>query len=203
MISLTISCSESDKSNKHQNHIEKHDHSDHDSEEHSGKHEKDHSDESHDKDHADKDSHDEESHKKEEDSEHDESDEHGHHGESKFGKGKAVTKADENKGIQLADHTIDLLKIKTKPLGKYKTGENTYKLPKSSLVYFENQVGVYYRRDNWYNLHNVKIRSKHHNLVSITAKTLKATDKLVTSGAPLLRLAHLEAFGASGEGHGH
>ena len=129
--------------------------------------------------------------------------EHSHNAEKKLGGEKAVTKADEQKGIKLASHSINLLKIKTVLLQKFATNQYVYQIPKSSLVYFEDKVGIYYKRGEWYNLKGVKIHSNTGSTVAISTKYLLNIDQLVVSGVPLLRLAHLEAFGASGEGHGH
>ncbi len=189
VISISISCSETTKDPENESHSEVR---------HEKKHGKKHGlneehGKDHDQEHSNKDSHKDEEH----------SDEHGHQEETKFGDGKATTKADEKKGIQLANHVIELLKIETKPLRKYSSAKYDYRVPKSSLVYFEDNVAIYYKRENWYNLRNVKIRSERGSTVLIFTKHLRKTDHLVINGVPLLRLAHLEAFGASGEGHGH
>lgn len=141
--------------------------------------------------------------KKGEGSKEHEADGHGHDEDGKSGEKKAVTKADEQKGIQLAHHVGKLLRIKTNPIRAYASGKYTFRVPKTSLVYFEDKTGVYYKRNNWYNLEHVKSYGRKGNTILISTRHLLKTDQLVTIGVPLLRLAHLEAFGASGEGHGH
>ncbi len=116
---------------------------------------------------------------------------------------KAIIKSDKNKGIQLAHHVIKELKIRTTSLQKYAVAKNIFKIPKKSLVYFKDDVGIYYQRNSWYNLQHVSIKNIEKEIVTIVVRGLKTTDKLVIDGVSILRLAHLETFVAHGEGHGH
>ena len=76
--------------------------------------------------------------------------EHSQKKKKKLGGEKAVTKADEQKGIKLASHSINLLKIKTVLLQKFATNQYVYQIPKSSLVYFEDKSAISQFYVCWY-----------------------------------------------------
>ncbi|MCP4137405.1 MAG: hypothetical protein GY754_40940, partial [bacterium] len=129
--------------------------------------------------------------------------EDGHEEQSNVGEGKAVTKADEKLGIQLSDRALKTIGVQTRPVSKIKALKgNRYQVPAASLVYYEDKAAVYIKRDGWYTLVNCSTVTSGGKTAIISAR-LRRNDHLVTAGAALLRLAHLEAFGASGHGHGH
>lgn len=118
--------------------------------------------------------------------------------------GTAVIRASKKQGIQLSAKAQKTIGIRLQPLTQQKksTG-NEYLVPRQSLVYYEHSVGLYLKRGNWFNLQAVTVIRQNKKNIRIKAALLKPGDLIVIKGAPLLRLAHLEAFGASGHGHGH
>ena len=173
--------SQKDEIIDHSGHSQKDDHS-------SKEDHKDHDDHSSKEDHKDHDDH-----SSEED-----------HKIKNFGKNMAVLNADENKGIQLSKEAIKTIALVEKKLSRYSLKKkNTYRIPINSLIFYENNVGIYLKRDKWYTFHEIRIvkRDNKNAHIVLTGKYDKAM--LIIEGCALLRLAHLEAFGASGDGHGH
>lgn len=158
--------------------------------------------------HADVRSHEEEEehHDESEDNHDDESEEeHDGHAHSGLSTDKAaVIRASKKLGIQLSGKAQKIIGIKLKPVIHLKeSAGHEFLVPRQSLVFYEHAVGLYMKRDNWFNMLNVIVIKQKKNYIHIKAPLLRRRDFIVIKGVPLLRLAHLEAFGASGHGHGH
>jgi len=134
----------------------------------------------------------------------DDGDHDGHDHNESSGTGKAVLKADEKKGIQLSEKALETIGIKVKILSRFRAGAaNRYNVPSASLVYYEDKSGIYIRRGPWFNLIDVKIIKKGRKITTIRTSGAAMGDLIVVHGSALMRLAQLEAFGASGHGHVH
>lgn len=134
--------------------------------------------------------------------EHDDQGKEGHEeGEasSSVGPGNAVTAADREKGFQLSDEAVKTLGIKTQDA----PGE--FILPKSAIVTFKDETGVYRLRDGWYKLIEGVARPQGLLVRFIPHRKgdLRPGDQIVVEGAPLLRVAELDAFSTGEAGHGH
>lgn len=132
------------------------------------------------------------------DSSHDEHEEELYGG---VGPGMAVLKADSHVGIQLSDKALSRLGIVTQKIAALPLG-----IPRSSLVFFQEDVGVYRLRSGWFKLVTLAtLASGHAELGFIPANSadFKVGDEIVVSGAALLRVAELDALGGDEEGHGH
>ncbi len=131
-------------------------------------------------------------------------DEHGEHGEeeegsSRVGPGKAITEASKKNGIRLSEKAVKTIGIRTETVNS----ENTHKISPKSLVYFQDEVGFYRLRDGLYKLVEVKVEKKSVTEAIVRTSELKPGDHVVVDGVGLLRTAELEAWGGSGDGHGH
>jgi hypothetical protein len=135
---------------------------------------------------------------------HDEGEEEGHgdheeEGGTRFGPGKAITAANKKDGIQLSEKAV-----KTLGLGYVAaTGDGTFKLPFKAAVFFQDEVGVYRLKNGWHKLIEVQLISKTTSEVVVKTSELNSGDQIAKDGVPLLRAAELEAWGGSGDGHGH
>lgn len=140
----------------------------------------------------------------EEGEEHDDQRKEGHEeGEeeasSGVGPGNAVTATDAEKGLQLADEAVKTLEIKTQ------AAPEEFTLPKSAIVTFKDETGVYRLRDGWYKLIEGEARPQGVlvRFIPQRKKDLRPGDTIVVEGAPLLRVAELDAFSTGEAGHGH
>lgn len=140
----------------------------------------------------------------EEGEEHDDQGKEGHEeGEeeasSGVGPGNAVTAADREKGLQFSDEAVKTLGIKTQD------APEEFTLPKSAIVTFKDETGVYRLRDGWYKLIEGEARPRGLlvRFISHRKKDLRPSDQIVVEGAPLLRVAELDAFSTGEAGHGH
>lgn len=138
---------------------------------------------------------------------HEEGDEHGEEGHeedeeefsSSIGPGNAVTAADRKNGLQLSDDALKTLGVKTRPV------PTDGGLPNQAVVTFKDETGVYRLRDGWYKLIEGETRPQG-NRVRFTPRKkedLRPGDQIVVEGAPLLRVAELDAFSGGEGGHGH
>lgn len=135
-------------------------------------------------------------------------DAHGHAEHANAGPDRAVLAADEASGIVLADAAVRRLGLRFEALAKWRSGaSHDYLIPADCLVYHEEGVQVFVRRRDRIRPQPVRILERRgtHTLVRwpADAPPPAADAELVTNGASLVRLAYLEAFGASGSGHGH
>lgn len=121
-------------------------------------------------------------------------------GGARFGEGKAITAGNKKDGIQLSAKAVQTLKLAHAPV---QSSGGNFKVPFKSAVFFQDEVGVYRFKDGWYKLIEVELVSKNSTEVVVKTSELKSGDQIVTSGVPLLRAAELEAWGGSGDGHGH
>ena len=156
--------------------------------------------------HGKEDDHSKHDHEKEDDhSKHDhgKEGEHGHgHEEEKFGKGKAIEEIKKDgKLFKLADGAIKTLKIDTIQLDRADKG--VYEVPSSTIVDYQNEVGVYRKVGNWFEIINVKIIERRKYSSRIQSKELSQKNEIVSQGVNLLRVTHLEASGQGGQGHVH
>lgn len=182
------------KSEKKDDH--KVEHQDEHADEHTDGHGDDHGDE-----HGDEHGHGK-SEKKKDNHAHGEKDGHDDHeeeGSTRFGIGKAITAANKKEGIQLSEKASKALGLTHVTA----TGTGTFKLPAQSAVYFQNEVGVYRFKNGWYKLIEVTLVSKSATDVVVKTSEIKSGDQIAKDGVPLLRAAELEAWGGSGDGHGH
>ncbi|USN47046.1 MAG: hypothetical protein H6626_12770 [Pseudobdellovibrionaceae bacterium] len=197
-----------------------HDH-DHKSERHESGHDKDHDHEK--KKNGKNEKHDEHEHEEEEDGEHghekghdsheghndhdehesENSHAHGHgHGEEAFGEGKAITAVfNEGEKFKLSSESEKLLGIETSPLDL--AGGGKFKISNESLVRYQNHLGVFIKKDDWFVLIKLEKAQPKENYFIIESTELSKGVQIVNSGVPLLRVAHLQASGQGGKGHAH
>ena len=136
---------------------------------------------------------------------------HGHGDESggSTGLGMAVRAADETTGIELAPAAIARLNIQTTPLRSFQAPSNSeFSIPRQALIRYEDRAQIFVQTGTRLRPVDVRVLADSGDRVRIKTSGsadvggLKNVD-LVTRHAPLVRLAYLEAFGASGSGHGH
>lgn len=104
-------------------------------------------------------------------------------GSSSVGPDKAVTAAEESKGIRLSDKARAAINIRTEKVGA------SGKVPPSALLKSGDETFVYWARDGWFK--------------RIRPATVDAGDEIVVEGVALLRVAELDAFTAGEVGHAH
>lgn len=133
-------------------------------------------------------------------------DEHGKEGHeeeseasSNVGPGNAVTAADPQKGLQLSPEALRTLKIESVPM------PTNGVLPKSAIVTFKDEVGVYRLRDGWFKLVEGSAKNRNNGMLFVPHRSsdLRSSDSVIIHGAPLLRVAELDAFSTGDAGHGH
>lgn len=125
--------------------------------------------------------------------------EEGEEGGSRFGPGKAIMAANRKDGIKLSETAIKTLGLSYQPI----SGEGKFSVPAKSAVYSKDELGVYRYRDGWFKFIDVELINKTDAVVMIKTSELKSGDQIVKDGVALLRAAELEAWGGSGDGHGH
>lgn len=134
----------------------------------------------------------------------------GHHEEAEgheeaerpsVGAGKAVEAADEHDGIKLSEKTIQFFKIRfEKPAIN---GQVVTSLP-SALIDTVNDTSIYRRRAGWIKEIKVAVINRKLGQFRLIGKeALNPDDEIVVEKAAIVKLAALEASGASGDGHGH
>ncbi len=153
--------------------------------------------------HSDHEGHEEEGHSDHKGEGHDEHEGGGHddHGASAFGKDKAITRVEhDGERFELNEKAEKLLKIITTEI---KAQGKKFVIPKSALVTFRDEYGVYVKRGKAYQLLETKKIVKSEKQVSIELDDAGPSEFVVTQGVGLLRVAHLQASGQGGEGHVH
>jgi len=189
-VSLKFALAESEHNHDHDKHKE-HPKTEHKDEEHNHREEEKHDEH----DGHNEDEHNHEAHETEG------SHEHGHEEEA-FGKGKAITEVyNEGKKFKLSKASEKLLGIKTSPLEQLNS--STFIIPNEALVRFQSHLGVFIKNDDWFELIELKKATLAKGYVSIESLLLHKGVQIVTSGVPLLRVAHLQASGQGGKGHAH
>lgn len=136
---------------------------------------------------------------------------HGHEDESggSVGPGKAVRAADETTGIELAPAAIARLNIQTTPLRSFQASSTTeFLIPQQALIRYEDKAEIFVQIGTRLRPTDVRVLAASGDHVRIKTNGSAAVAgwqdaALVTRNAPFVRLAYLEAFGASGSGHGH
>ncbi len=149
---------------------------------------------------------------------HSEGDEHGHdekghagHGEEKegahgdeksasVGPGLAILEAHETRGIKLNEKAAKRLRLEFSPARASNKG---FEVPSASVIGQRGENLLYVKRDDWLTMVKVEVLSRTKDRAFIKSENLKAEEQVVSHNAGLVRLSHLEAFGASGDGHGH
>ncbi|MFW7382220.1 MAG: hypothetical protein ACOH5I_25695 [Oligoflexus sp.] len=152
----------------------------------------------------DKGSHDEHRHEDEEDGHEDHGD-HDDHDEESFGENKAIQEVkNEGQEFRLSEAAINRLGVQTKPLNAQRKGQAYFVvIPKSYLVFSQNEVGLFVSRDRWFRFLHAEVVKTVGNNYEIKISEIPDGHELVTEGVPLLRVAQLEAMGKGGKGHVH
>jgi hypothetical protein len=137
-----------------------------------------------------------------EESAHEEDEEH--HGEeqeasSSVGPGNAVPEANSETGFKLSEKALRTLGLQLETIQP----QNTYTLSRSAIVYFKDEAGVYRLRDGWFKLVQGDTEAQGSQVRFTPKESFQNGDQIVVKGVPLLRVADLDAFGGSGEGHAH
>ena len=136
---------------------------------------------------------------------HEDGEEHEEEGEEeeetggRFGVGKAIVAASRKTGIQLSEKAVKSLGLSYTKL----EGGSPFKVPLKCVVFFQKEVGIYRFKNGRYKLVEVELLSKTSTEATVKASELTSGDQIVKDGVPLLRAAELEAWGGSGDGHGH
>lgn len=129
--------------------------------------------------------------------------EHEEHEGEKFGPDKAILEVKKDgQQFKLSTAAEKTMGIKSQPPA---TTEQPYyyKVARSSLVEYQDKIGIYKEGHHWYELLEVTVVQTMDSEVVIYCKELKLSDKVAFLGVGLLRVAHLEASGQGGEGHAH
>lgn len=101
---------------------------------------------------------------------------------------KAVLEASEEKGLRLSAKAEKTLGIETKAV--FGPGVT---VPHEALVRSLEKISVYRLREGFYKLIDAKVVSKTNASAAVTAGGLVKGDRVVVLGAPLLRVAEMEA----------
>ena len=116
------------------------------------------------------------------------------------GPGLAILEADETRGIKLNEKAVKRLRLEFSPARASNKG---FEVPSASVIGQRGETLLYVRRDDWLTMVKVEVLSRAKDRAFIKSENLKAEELVVSNNAGLVRLSHLEAFGASGDGHGH
>jgi len=183
--------------------------------------EKGHDDHGKKDDHDKDDKHDDDNHGKKDDHDkvdkHDD-DDHDDEGGSEFGPKKGVRKYEESKGIVLGKEAYRRFKVGLTSLRKLKRRGSTYTIPLAALILEENDKGVYVKNGEFMKFIHVNVVGKNARSATVRfsycsrkqvekanclTSQLNRSNSIVSTSAALVRIAELNAAGASGEGHGH
>ncbi|MBI4396791.1 MAG: hypothetical protein HY548_06835 [Elusimicrobia bacterium] len=127
-------------------------------------------------------------------------DEHGEEetGVANVGPDSAVLEADPDRGFRLSEKARRTLDVEFKPASGL--------LPKSSVVHFKDETGVYRVRDGWFKLIEGEAEPHGHQVRFVPEHKgdLRKSDRIAVKGVPLLRVTELDVFSAGGgDPHGH
>ena len=125
--------------------------------------------------------------------------EHEEEAPARVGPDQAITAANREEGLQLSPKATLALGLKMQAISR----EKNHKIPKNAVVYSQDEIGVYRFRRGWFKLVDVQVLTKTASEATIQSDDLTASDQIVIAGVGLLRVADLEAWGGSGDGHGH
>ena len=106
----------------------------------------------------------------------------------------AILSYTDKDGLRLSEIAVKTFGIATKPI----QGNGTFQVPTSSLVYFQDHMGVYRLKSGAYKLLLIQMVNRTSLDHLIRGEELKAGDVLVTAGASLLRVAEMQALYGSG-----
>ena len=109
---------------------------------------------------------------------------------------KGVLEANDKDGFTLSDQAFRTLGVQSKMI----QSKQTHILPPKSLVYFQNEVGVYRLRKGWFKLIEGEVLNRSSSQVLFKSTGLIPGDQVVIEGAPLLRLTDLTIWSGSGDG---
>lgn len=115
--------------------------------------------------------------------------------QAQVGPGQAVESYDEHDGLKLSAKALKTLNIKTIKM----TVDANATVPKSALVNVKEDKSIYILRDGLFKFVTVKINSSDTENSKITTPDLKSGDEIVVSGAPLLRVAHINLIATGSE----
>ena len=101
---------------------------------------------------------------------------------------EAVLEASPEKGFRLAPQALRTLGIETISLKRGDPAE----LPTSALVYFQDEIGVYRLREDWFRLIPLDLPGE-----------LRPGDSVTIRGAGFLRVTDMSLFGEQSSGHHH
>ena len=116
------------------------------------------------------------------------------------GPGLAILEAHETRGIRLNEKAVKRLKLEFSRVDATPKG---FEVPNGSIIGQRGETLIYVQRNDWLTMVKVDVISRSKDRAFIKSENLKNDEKVVSSNAGLVRLSHLEAFGASGDGHGH
>ena len=101
--------------------------------------------------------------------------------------------------FKLSESAIKTLGIKLTGVGV----KEKFEVPLSSLVVFQDELGVFVADGKWFEMVHVKLLDKNQISAFIHAEELGSNSKVASKGVSLLRVAHLQASGEGGHGHAH
>lgn len=108
--------------------------------------------------------------------------------------GKAVFETSPEQGMKLTEKALKNIEVKTT---KAVSGSQ-YLLPLESLVYFQDQVGIYRLRQGWFKLVKVEVMKKRGKESLVRTNEIQSGDEIAIHGADLLRVSEMDAFGSGG-----
>ena len=123
---------------------------------------------------------------------------HSHGPVRRTGAGMAVLMASRERGIMLSPRALETIGAEFRPSAGLRAREAVYRIPDQAIVEHMGETELFIRRGNW--ILPVAARRVRGGAQSALVRN---DDEIAIEGAALLRLAYIEAFGASGTGHGH
>jgi hypothetical protein len=111
-------------------------------------------------------------------------------GHAETREGKAVYETSPELGMKISDVGLKNIEVQMTKVD----GGGLLTFPKTALVYFQNDIGVYRRRDGWFKLIKVSSLKISEQSARIESSDLRAGDEVAIHGADLLRVAELDAF---------
>lgn len=117
-----------------------------------------------------------------------------------IGPGKAITAVKYGgKNFKLSQESEKFLKIST--LNIVPENSSLYKVPRSTIVRFQNHVGVFVKSNGWYSFVKVIIVNPAGDDFVIKSENLSKDMQVANNGVAYLRLAQLQVSGQGGQGH--
>lgn len=109
---------------------------------------------------------------------------------SGVGPGKAIVEANKKDGLRFSEIALKNLEVITSPI----SASAPLKLPLTSLIYSQSEVGVYRLRSGWFKYIEVKIISKIAKEAIVQSSELVSKDQIAIQGGDLLKLADLNVW---------